>query len=192
MPNHRLTATGKEKAIDKQVGTAGQKIKTDLLNHYCGSGYAGESSGTKKGRLCRGKLSGDPNDNNLLSLSKTKLTMSGLSESKKRDFVSQLITILGQNAPLLTAKGYDPATKITELQTELTAADEAEGRQTEAKAAAKAATSLAQETLSTAYDDGSATVELIVGLLGKKDPLVEEIKKLRKNGSTRNAPEMPQ
>ncbi|WP_159519409.1 hypothetical protein [Sunxiuqinia indica] len=44
MQNHRLTATGKENAIDKQVGMAGQKIKTDLLNHCCGSGYAGESN----------------------------------------------------------------------------------------------------------------------------------------------------
>ncbi|WP_321288178.1 hypothetical protein [uncultured Sunxiuqinia sp.] len=65
MQNHRLTATGKQKAIDEQIGIAGQKIKTDLLNHYCGSGYVGESFGTKKGRLCRGKLfRRPPNVNN--------------------------------------------------------------------------------------------------------------------------------
>ncbi len=111
--------------------------------------------------------------------------MSGLGESDKRDFISQLIVILGQNAPLLTEKGFDPATKITELETDLTATDEAEGRQTEAKAAAKSATIVAQDTLQTAYDHGSATVELIVGLLGKKHPLVQEIKKLRKYGNTK-------
>lgn len=110
--------------------------------------------------------------------------MSGLGESKKRDFVSQLTVILGQNATLLTEKGFDPATKIAQLETELTAADQAEGRQTEAKAAAKSATIEAQDTLQTAYDDGSATIELIVGLLGKKHPLVQELKKLRKYGSS--------
>ena len=81
--------------------------------------------------------------------------MSGLGESKKRDFVSQLTVILGQNATLLTEKGFDPATKIAQLETELTAADQAEGRQTEAKAAAKSATIEAQDTLQTAYDGKS-------------------------------------
>ena len=42
-----------------------------------------------------------------------------LTESKKRDFVSQLIVILEQNSQLLTDKGFDPAAKITQLQTEL-------------------------------------------------------------------------
>ncbi len=106
--------------------------------------------------------------------------MSGLGESKKRDFLSQLIVILEQNVQLLTDKGLDPTAKITQLKTEQAAADDAEGRQTDAKAAAKAATIEAQNALSTAYNNGSATVELIVGLLCKKDPLVQEIKKLRK------------
>jgi len=105
-----------------------------------------------------------------------------MTESKKRDFVSQLIVILEQNRELLADKGFDPTAKITQLQTELEAADNAEGKQLEAMAAAKDATKLANETLAVAYTDGSATVDLVTGLLGKKDNLVLEIKKLRNSG----------
>ncbi|WP_297086096.1 hypothetical protein [uncultured Draconibacterium sp.] len=110
--------------------------------------------------------------------------MANLTESKKRDFVQQLIVILQQNTSLLSDKGFDPTAKITQLQTELTTADDAEGKQIEAAAAAKDATKLANETLDTAYTDGSATVDLISGLLGKKHNLVLEIKKLRNTGRT--------
>ena len=106
--------------------------------------------------------------------------MAKMSEGKKRDFVTQLIVITEQNAQLLTDKGYDPANKIAQLKQELTAADEAEGKQAEAMAAAKDATKLSQETLDTVYRNGSATVDLISGLLGKKDNLLLEVKKLRK------------
>ena len=106
--------------------------------------------------------------------------MATLSEAKKRDFVSQMITLLEQNTQLLTDKGYNPENKINELKTELTTADESEARQTEAMAAAKDATKLSQDTLDTAYRNGSATVDLLSGLLGKKDNLLLEIKKLRK------------
>ena len=94
--------------------------------------------------------------------------MSKMTESKKRDFVSQLIVILEQNRELLADKGFDPTAKITQLQTELEAADNAEGKQLEAMAAAKDATKLANETLAVAYTDGSATVDLVTGLLGKR------------------------
>lgn len=106
--------------------------------------------------------------------------MGNLTESKKRDFVSQLIVIMEQNAQLLSDKGFDPANKIDQLKQELTAADDSEAKQAEAMAAAKDATRLANDTLDTAYTDGSATVDLISGLLGKKDNLLLEIKKLRK------------
>ena len=106
--------------------------------------------------------------------------MATLSESKKRDFVSQMITLLEQNAQLLTDKGYNPENKINELKTELTTTDEAEARQAEAMAAAKDATKLSQDTLDVAYRNGSATVDLISGLLGKDNNLLKEIKKMRK------------
>ena len=114
--------------------------------------------------------------------------MAKMTESGKRDFVSQMITILQQNTTLLTDAGFDPTAKVTQLQTELTAADDAEGRQIDAKAAAKFATREATQTLKTAYNDGSATVEIIAGFLGKDHPLVQELRKLRKSNGR---PERP-
>ena len=110
--------------------------------------------------------------------------MAGLTEAKRRDFISQFIVILEQNAQLLTEKGFDPAGKIDLLKQQMTAAGEAEARQAEAAAAAKNATQLAKTTLVTAYTSASATVDLLSGLLGKNDNLVKEIKKLRKTGTS--------
>lgn len=109
-----------------------------------------------------------------------------LTESKKRDFVTQLVVIMQQNAQLLSDKGFDPQAKIAQLEQELLTADEAEGKQVEAMAAAKDATKVANDTLNVAYTDGSATVDLITGLLGKNDNLVLEIKKLRKTGKAKS------
>lgn len=117
--------------------------------------------------------------------------MANLTESKKRDFVSQLTVLLEKNTQLLTDKGYDPTAKITQLKTELTAADEAEVDQMEAKAAAKDATRVARETLAVAYTDASATVDLISGLLGKTDNLLLEIKKLRNSNKSPKSPVQP-
>ena len=115
--------------------------------------------------------------------------MAKMNESGKREFVSQIVTILQQNSTVLTDHGFDPATKITQLQTELTAADEAEGHQIEAKAAAKAATIAANDTLKVAYKDGSKTVEIVAAYLSEDHPLVQELRKLRKsNGKPEKTP----
>jgi hypothetical protein len=106
--------------------------------------------------------------------------MSGLTESKKRDFITQLIVIIEQNAELLTARGYDPTVKLAQLKAEKASVDQTEASQREAMAAAKTATQLALDTLNMAYTDASATVDLISGLLGKNDNLLIEIRKLRK------------
>ncbi|WP_319265521.1 hypothetical protein [uncultured Draconibacterium sp.] len=106
--------------------------------------------------------------------------MGNMSEAKKRDFVQQLITLLEQNVELLTEKGYNPENKIQELSTQLTTTNDAEARQVEAMAAAKDATRLSQQSLDIVYRNGSATVDLVSGLLGKQDNLLLEIKKLRK------------
>ena len=103
-----------------------------------------------------------------------------LTESKKRDFITQLIVIMDQNSELLAAKGYDPIVKINQLKAEIASTDQAEGRQREAMAAAKDATQAALDALNVAYTDASAAVDLISGLLGKNDNLLLEIKKLRK------------
>lgn len=106
--------------------------------------------------------------------------MSGLNDSKKRDFVTRFTVILEQNGELLADKGYNPTAKIAQLKEEIAIADQAEGHQSAAMAAAKNATKLALDALNVAYKDASATVDLVSGLLGKDDNLLIEIKKLRK------------
>lgn len=112
-----------------------------------------------------------------------------ISESTKRDFLRQLVVIMEQNNSLLTASGFDPTAKIAQLSDELDTAHEAEGHQREALAAAKSATHVAQDTLATAYATGSAAVELMSGLLGKKHNLVLEIRKLRKRTKAKEKPQ---
>lgn len=106
--------------------------------------------------------------------------MSKQSESDKRDFVTQVGEIMKNNAQLLIDQKYDPADKVAELKQQGTDADEAEARQTDADKAAKDATELSNATLGLAYNNASAAVELIAGLLGKTHNLVLELRKLRK------------
>lgn len=106
--------------------------------------------------------------------------MSTLNESKKRDFIAQLIVMIEQNPQLLIDKGFDPVAKVAKLKADEKLAIEAECAQKDAVADAKDATKEANVTLDVAYKNGSATVDLITGLLGKKNNFVLEIKKLRK------------
>ena len=106
--------------------------------------------------------------------------MSGLNDSKKRDFVTRFTVILEQNSELLADKGFDPTNKIAQLKEEIAITEQAEGHQSAAMAAAKNATKIALEALNVAYKDASATVDIVSGFLGKDDNLLIEIKKLRK------------
>lgn len=110
---------------------------------------------------------------------KTKI-MGNLTESKKRDFVKQMIVLMTNNTQVLTDAGYDPTAKVTELQGQSDAAGQAEVAQQEAMAKYKEATTASQEALDAAYRNASATVDLIAGLLGKNNTLVLELKKMRK------------
>jgi len=103
-----------------------------------------------------------------------------LTESKKRDFVKQLIVLIDKKSSVLTETGFDPQNLITALKNEADLADQAEGKQREAQAAAKDATALAQDALDKAYRHASDSVELLTGLLGKNNALIEEIRKMRK------------
>ena len=106
--------------------------------------------------------------------------MSKQTESDKRDFVTQMVNIMKNNTKLLIDKKYDPADKIAELTQQGKDSDQAEARQRDAVKAAKDATELANTSLDIAYDNASATVELMAGLLGKTHNLVLELRKLRK------------
>ena len=105
--------------------------------------------------------------------------MATLSEAQQRDFISQIIERLNENANVLNEKGYNPETKVGELTSLSSEAQTAETAQQKALREAKEASKLSQEKLKEAYDNASATVELIVGLLGKDHPLSQQLRKLR-------------
>lgn len=42
--------------------------------------------------------------------------MSTLNESKKRDFIAQLIVMIEKNPQLFIDKGFDPVAKVAELK----------------------------------------------------------------------------
>lgn len=105
--------------------------------------------------------------------------MTTLNEKEKRDFISQTITIVEQEAASLNAAGFDPANRIAQLKGEMTDADAAEANQQKAQAAALDATKMARQTLKIAYDDASAMINLIEGLLGKDNSLVHKLRQLR-------------
>ena len=106
--------------------------------------------------------------------------MGNLNEKEKRDFVSQTITIVENEAALLTTADYDPTNRLKQLKSKRTAAEQAESNQQKAQAMALDATKLANQTLKVAYDDASEMINLIEGLLGKDNSLVRKLRQLRK------------
>ncbi|MBC8266031.1 MAG: hypothetical protein H8E84_03605 [Flavobacteriales bacterium] len=102
-----------------------------------------------------------------------------LTDAQKLAFAREMAEILTNNQAELVAGGYDPAAKITEFCTQSTAAENAEADQQQAQADAKQATMDANDTRDTVYNNASATVELMVGVLGKDNLIVQEIKAIR-------------
>jgi hypothetical protein len=105
--------------------------------------------------------------------------MSKMNEAKKRDFVTQIISLVKKEQNVLTAKGFDPAARLDALKIKKDAADAAETEQQEAAAKAKEATAQANLTLDEAYKEASDFADLISGLLGKDDELVKKMRKFR-------------
>jgi triosephosphate isomerase len=105
--------------------------------------------------------------------------MGYLNDKERRDFVSQTAVIIEEEAATLTTAGFDPANRLQQLKDEKNAAQLAEVVQQQAQAAALDATKAAQESLMVAYNDASAIINLIEGLLGKDNSLVHKLRQLR-------------
>ena len=101
-------------------------------------------------------------------------------ESQKRDFVAQIIVLMEQSSSTLSEAGFDPTARIAQLKSELLATEEAEAKQKEIQAASLDATKLTNATLKQAYEDASASISLIEGILGKDNSLVHKLRQLRK------------
>lgn len=108
-----------------------------------------------------------------------------MNEAKKRDFVEQMVAIIESNQTSLTGIGFDPTSKLTELKANAAAASAAEVKQQEAKAALKTATAESGDKLTNAYKMASNFADLISGLYGKEDPIVKEIRKMRKESTVK-------
>lgn len=105
--------------------------------------------------------------------------MSTMNEANKRDFASQMITLVEGEKSNLTEKGFDPTAKLEELSALNAAADNAEIAQQQAAAKAKEATAYSNEKLNEAYRAASNIADLLSGLLGKDSELVKKMRKFR-------------
>ena len=105
--------------------------------------------------------------------------MAGLTHDQKRSFIHRIIEVLEENAQTLSAAGYDVVNRLTELGDAWSLQEQSEVEQLQAQAAYKEKSAKSVADLSAAYKLASATVELIVGLLGKEHPLVEVLKNVR-------------
>ncbi len=105
--------------------------------------------------------------------------MAKLNEAKRRDFITQIITLVEEEKDRLVANGYDPTNKVDVLKVKKQESDSSEIAQQEAAARAKEATRLSNEKLDEAYREASNFADLISGLLGKEDELIKRVRKLR-------------
>lgn len=102
-----------------------------------------------------------------------------MNEANKRDFVSQIISLVEEETTVLTEKGFDPSSKVEGLKTKKTSADKAETAQQEAAAQAKEATTYSNLMLDEAYKEASNFADLLSGMLGKENELVKKMRKFR-------------
>ena len=84
--------------------------------------------------------------------------MPGLTENEKRAFARQLLEVLRDNTDRLTAAGFDPAARITDIETKADTADDKEAAQRAAQEASLRATSESNEATNAVYDLASQTV----------------------------------
>jgi len=103
-----------------------------------------------------------------------------MNDAKKRDFISQMISLVESEQDALTDKGFDPTQRLDGLKVLKLDADSTETAQQEAAAKAQEATALANQALANAYKDASDFADLISGLLGKDNKLVKKMRKFRK------------
>jgi len=105
--------------------------------------------------------------------------MAKLNESKKRDFVSQIISLVEEQKDVITEKGYDPTARVEDMKVKKTESDQAEIAQQDAAARAKEATTLSNQKLDVAYKEASNFADLLSGLLGKDNELIKKMRKFR-------------
>lgn len=115
-----------------------------------------------------------------ISNRRKKSLMPTLRKSIQRDFIKQLIIVANNYVPQLAEEGVALDERIQDLKDNYDAAELAQAEQTDAFAAAKAASRKSSETLEEAYTRGSELVSLLTGFLGKNDTVIKELNRIRK------------
>ena len=105
--------------------------------------------------------------------------MAGLTETTKREFSKRILDVLNTNKDTLKIKGVDAEVASGELSQLLDDAFSKENKQIQLQVETKKATADSQKATDIAYRKASATVELLVGALGKEDELSKRLKNLR-------------
>ena len=101
------------------------------------------------------------------------------TETQRRAFTRSILEILRDHENELNDAGFNTQTRITQLEQLTQEAEDKEAAQVAAREAHLQATAASRSATKTVYGAASATVELIVGLLGKEHKLVKAIKNLR-------------
>lgn len=106
--------------------------------------------------------------------------MATLKKSRQRDFIKQMIVVGNDSRQQMKEKGLDPKEKLKLLEEKYKKTMTALGEQEAAKVALREATERSDNTLNDAYADASKLVNIMAGILGKKNTLVLQIRKFRK------------
>jgi hypothetical protein len=116
--------------------------------------------------------------------------MASLTDADKKAFITKIIAGLRGNAAALTAAGFDPATRIANLENGQTTVLNDETLVSQLEVALKTATDTRRTDLENNYKLASSTVSLVEGALGKEHPFVEDLHQIRGSFSN-DTPEPP-
>ena len=105
--------------------------------------------------------------------------MAALTDAQKQAFAREILEILKNNKEKLQSAGFDVSAKINSLEANTQEAEKQKAEQRTLEAKKEEQTKKARETLEKVYDEASADVELVVGILGKDDDLSHQLKKIR-------------
>lgn len=103
-----------------------------------------------------------------------------IAENRKRDFIAQMLQMIANNREKLVEAGYNPDDAFRELSEKYLKTTLAATRKAKAMAEYKNAVKKSNTILKDAYSLASNLAEILSGLLGKKDNLVLEMRKIRK------------
>lgn len=102
-----------------------------------------------------------------------------LTYAQKLSFSQLVLQFMRDNEAALREKGFDTSHKAPALESSVAVAIQDDAKQETAKSEVVRATEKAVASLNTAYNEASSSVDLMVGVFGKTDPLSKRLRQLR-------------